>query len=62
MVCTETVLVVAIVDGNLDGDGCVYQANDSGRDSDEVGVSSVSGTSEPGRTNKVSSILTGDNR
>ncbi len=61
MIGTQTVFVVAIVDRDLDRHRCVYQANDSGRDADEVGVSSVSGTSESRRTNKVSSSLTGDN-
>ena len=47
MVGTQTVFVVAIVDSDLDGYRCVYQANDSRRYSDEVGVPTVRGTSEP---------------
>ena len=47
MVSTEAVLVIAIVDSNLNRHRCVYQTNDGGRDSDEIGVPAVSGTSEP---------------
>ena len=46
VVCTETVLVVAIVDGNLDGDTSVDEANDGGGNSDEVGVSAVRSASK----------------
>jgi len=45
VVCTQTVLVVAIVDGDLDRDRGVDQSNDSGWDTDVVGVSSVRSTS-----------------
>ena len=47
MVSTEAVFVIAIVDSNLNRHRCVYQTNDGGRDSDEIGVPAVSGTSEP---------------
>ena len=47
VVGTKTILIVAIVDSNLDRHRCVYQANDSRRHSDEVGVPAVRGTSEP---------------
>lgn len=42
MISTQTVLIVAIVDGNFDGDGGVNQTNDCGGDSDKVGVPAVS--------------------
>lgn len=48
MVGSETVLVVAIVDGNLDGDGGVDEADDGGGDADEVGVAAVGRTCKPG--------------
>lgn len=48
VVGTQSVLVVAIVDGNLDTDTGVDQANDCRRDTDEVGVSPVSGTCKSG--------------
>lgn len=41
VVGTETVLVVAVVDTDLDGDGSVNQANDGGGNADEVGVAAV---------------------
>ena len=47
MISTEAVFVVAIVDSNLNRYRCVYQTNDGGRNSDEIGVPAVSGTSEP---------------
>lgn len=46
MVSTETVLVVAVVDGNLDGNGSINQTNHSSGDSDEVGVAAVRRTGE----------------
>lgn len=46
MVCTKSVLIISIVDSNLDGDRRVDQSNDCGRDSNEVGVSSIRRTSE----------------
>lgn len=46
VVSTETVLVVAVVDGDLDGDRSINQTDDSGGDTDVVGVSTVCGTSE----------------
>jgi hypothetical protein len=46
VVCTEAVLVVAIVHGDLDGDGCVDEADDSGRNADEVGIATVCCTGE----------------
>jgi len=46
VVCSQTILVVAVVDGNLDGDRGVDQTNDSGWYTDEVGVSAVGRTSE----------------
>ena len=50
VVGAQTVLVVAVVDGDLDGDGCVDQSDDRGGDSDEVCVAAVSGTCESVRT------------
>ena len=47
MVCTKAILVIAIIDGNLDRHRGVYQTNDSGRHSDEIGVPAICGTSEP---------------
>lgn len=47
MIGSEPVLVVAIVDGNLDRHGRVNKPNDSGWDSDIVGVSAVRSASEP---------------
>ena len=46
MISTEAILVIAIVDSNLNRHRCVYQTNDGGRNSDEIGVPSISGTSE----------------
>lgn len=46
MVSTQAVLIVAIVDSHFDRHRCVNQTNDSGRNSDEVCVPAVSGTSE----------------
>jgi len=46
VVGSETVLVVAVVDGDLDRDGGVNQTDDGGRDTDEVGVAAVGGTGE----------------
>jgi hypothetical protein len=46
VVGAQTVLVIAVVDGDLDGDGCVDQSDDRGRDPDEVCVAAVSGTCE----------------
>lgn len=51
MVCPQTVLVVAVVDGDLDGDGCVYQSNDGRRDADVVCVSTIGGA---GKAEKLS--------
>lgn len=41
VVSSKSVLVVAVVDGNLDTDAGVDQANDGGRDTDVVGGPSV---------------------
>jgi len=49
VVGTETVLVVAVVDTDLDRDGCVNQADNGGGNADEVGVAAVCGTSKSGR-------------
>lgn len=46
MIGTKSILIVAIVDNHFDRHRCVYQTNDSDRNSDEVGVPAVSGTSE----------------
>jgi hypothetical protein len=46
VVRSETVLVVAIVNGDLDTDTGVDQANDGGRDTDEVGIPSVGSASK----------------
>lgn len=46
VVRAQTVLVIAVVDGHLDRDGCVDQTDDSRGDADEVGVSPVGGTCE----------------
>jgi hypothetical protein len=48
VVCTETVLVVGVVDADLDGDGSVDQANDGGGNTDEVGVAAVGSTCKSG--------------
>lgn len=58
MIGTETVFIIAIIDSNLNRHRCVYQTNDSGRNSDEVCVSAVRGTSESaGAPKKVSASL-----
>ena len=49
VVGTETVLVVAVVDTDLDGDGSVNQANDGGGNADEVGVAAVSSAGKSGK-------------
>lgn len=41
MVCSKTILVVAIVDGNLDTNTSIDEANNGGWNTDEVGISSV---------------------
>lgn len=41
VVRSETVLVVAIVDGDLNADACIDQTNDGRGNPDEVGISSV---------------------
>jgi len=46
MVGTKTVLVVVVVDTDLDRDGGVNETNNGGGNTDEVGVSAVSSTSE----------------
>ncbi len=46
MVSSETVLVVAIVDRNLDRDGRVDQADDGGGNTDEIGVPAVDSACE----------------
>lgn len=48
VVCTEAVLVVGVIDADLDRDGSVDQANDGGRNTDEVGVAAVGSTCESG--------------
>lgn len=47
MVSTQSVLVIAIVDGNFNRHRCVDQANNSRWDSDEVRVASVRSTCKP---------------
>lgn len=46
VVGTKTVLVVAVVDSNLDGDRGINQTNHGGWDSDVVGVAAVGCTSK----------------
>lgn len=46
MVSTKTVLVVAVVDGDLDRDGCVDQTDHGGWHTDVVCVAAVGGTSK----------------
>jgi hypothetical protein len=46
VVGTETVLVTAVVDSNLDRNGSVNEANDSSGNADVVGVAAVSSTSK----------------
>lgn len=48
VVSSEAVLVVAVVDGDLDGDGCINETNDGGWNTDVVGVAAVSSTCETG--------------
>ena len=48
VVCTETVLVVGVVDADLDGDGGVDQANDGCGNADEVGVAAVGSACKSG--------------
>lgn len=43
---SETVLVIAVVDGDLDGDTGVDEADDGGWDPDEVGVASIGSACE----------------
>ena len=44
VVGAQAVLVAAVVDGDLDGDGGVDEADDGGGDADVVGVAAVGGT------------------
>jgi hypothetical protein len=44
MISTQPVLVIAVVNGNLDTDTGIDEANDCGGNTDEVGVSSVCST------------------
>lgn len=46
MVGTKTILVIAVVDANLDGDGGINKTNNRSRNADKVGVPAVCGTSE----------------
>lgn len=48
MVCTKSVLIIAIVNSNLYRDRCIDESNDSRRDSNEVRISLVRSTSESG--------------
>lgn len=48
VVGTQSVLVVAVVDGDLDRDRCINQTDDRGGNADVVGVSSVGRTGESG--------------
>lgn len=48
VVGAEAVLVAAVVDGDLDGDGGVDEADDGGRDADVVCVAAVGGAGEAG--------------
>lgn len=52
VVGSQTILIIAVVDGDLDGDGSVDEADDGGGDADVVGVAAVGGTCEAkeGRT------------
>jgi hypothetical protein len=50
VVGAQTVLVIAVVDGDFDGDGCVDQTDDRGGDSDEVCVAAVGSACESVRT------------
>lgn len=49
VVGTETVLVVAVVDGDLDRDGGIDQTNDGGGNTNVVGVTAVGGASKTAR-------------
>jgi hypothetical protein len=49
VVGAQTVLVVAVVDGDLDGDGCIDQTDDRGGDTDVVRVAAVGSTCESAR-------------
>jgi len=48
VVSSQAVLVVAVVDGDLDGDRSVNETNDGGWDTDVVGVATVSSACETG--------------
>lgn len=48
VVSTESVLVVAVVDGYLDGNRCIDQTDDCGWDTNEVGVTAVCSTCKAG--------------
>lgn len=41
VISAETVLQLAVIDGNLDGNGSVNETDDGGRNADEVGVAAV---------------------
>ncbi len=47
MVGTETVLVISMVEGDFDSDGCVDQSNECCRDSNKICTSSICRTGEP---------------
>ena len=59
VVGSETVLVAAVVDGDLDRDGSVNETNDCGGDADVVCVAAVSSTS---KASNVSDETTTDNK
>lgn len=48
MIGSETVLVVAVVDGNLDRDRCINQTNYGGGNSNEISVAAVGCAGETG--------------
>lgn len=48
VVSPQTVLVPPVVDSNLDGNGCVDEADNRGGDADVVGVAAIRGTREAG--------------
>lgn len=48
MICTETILISAIVDSYFYADTCVDQAYHGGRHSDEVRVATVRSTGKSG--------------
>mgnify|MGYP004502194113 CR=1 FL=1 len=56
MVSAQSVLVVAVVNGNLDTDTGVDETNDSCRNTDIVGVPAVGGTCESGVVELVLSL------